>query len=465
MLIVAAALAIVVQDRTVLRASPESSSPELTRLYPGELLEVRGERADYLKVYDYRLERGGYVRSEAAHPVSLTPADAPQLLAVLRFLRDTPGSEALGISYGAAYLKAAPSATFGTEPLDAIATMAERLADQASGAGPQIANATARLRIVEQFGIHTHNFEKNGRLQVCYDGELYRRVLASPKASAAERARAALGLTRPDCVDPDLSPLLQAAVDTDRAAVLAGIADDGLDALTRTRLQLRRASVWSAVAYGQARTGKSGAPAAWHALDSLRAARVGDIGSDRHGEYMDTLLRVAAIQWAAAPVTSQTGPLALTTAQGDAGQTCVAFATGDRPDVQLARRCTYGLVWVASARAIAHGQAMVLAVQPLPSWRELWVLHRSAGTWTIDVLYPGVESPELGYVDFAGFNAANARLLIVRESKEHGVFRRRFEVLQLDGLAPIRQASSPELLLDFRAAQDSQWRQDTLALH
>jgi hypothetical protein len=405
------------------------------------------------------------VRTGAAHPVSLTPADAPQLLAVVRFLRDTPGSEALGISYGAAYLKAAPAGALDSEPLDAIARMAERLADQASGAGAQVAGATARLETVEQFGIHTHSFEKNGRPQVCYDGELFRRVLASPGASPEERARAALGLTRPDCADPGLSVLIQAQVDSANAALLEDIADEGLTAMTRSRLQLRRASVWSAVAYEQARAGRSAASAAGHALDALAAARMADIGNDRHGEYMESLLRTAAIQWAATPVTTQSGPLALITSPGTGGQTCVALVRRDRPDVQLVQRCTYGLVWSSSARTIAHDQAMVLAVQPLPGWRELWVLHKRGGAWAVDVLFPGVENPELGYVDFAGFNPATARLLVVREAEEHGVFRRRFEVLLLEGLVPIRQASTPELLLDFRAAQDARWRRDTLSLH
>ena len=120
-LALAATLAIVVQDHTPLRAAPSSSATELTALWQGDVLEVRGERAGYLKVYNYRRERGGYLRSEAVRPVGLTEADAPELLAVLRFLRESPGSEALGISYGAAYLKAVPARALTAEPFDAIA--------------------------------------------------------------------------------------------------------------------------------------------------------------------------------------------------------------------------------------------------------------------------------------------------------------------------------------------------------
>ncbi len=107
-LALAATLAIVVQDHAALRAAPRSSAAELTRLWQGDVLEIRGEHAGYLKVYDYRRERGGYLRGDAARPVELSETAAPELLAVLRFLRESPGSEALGISYGAAYLKAVP---------------------------------------------------------------------------------------------------------------------------------------------------------------------------------------------------------------------------------------------------------------------------------------------------------------------------------------------------------------------
>jgi hypothetical protein len=122
-------------------------------------------------------------------------------------------------------------------------------------------------------------------------------------------------------------------------------------------------------------------------------------------------------------------------------------------------------VWTASAQVISQGPALVLAVQPLESWRELWVFHETAGTWTIDVLSPGgVEYPEEGYVEFAGFVPATRRLLVVREAKDRTRFRRRFEELRLDDLAPVRQASTPELLRDFGRWQDVEWRRNTLAL-
>jgi hypothetical protein len=104
-------------------------------------------------------------------------------------------------------------------------------------------------------------------------------------------------------------------------------------------------------------------------------------------------------------------------------------------------------------------------VQPLESWRELWVFHEKAGSWTIDVLSPGLESPEEGYVDYAGYVPGTRRLLIAREVKERGRFRRSFEELRLDDLAPVRQAGSPDLLRDLGRWQDMTWRRETLALH
>jgi hypothetical protein len=459
-----AILAIVVQDHAALRAAPRTSAPELATLWQGELLEIRDQTAGYLRVYDYHRERGGYLRSEAVHTLALTPAEAPELLAVLRFLRDTPGSEALGISYGAAYLRAAPANAVDAESFDAIARMAERLAEQASS-GSHVAQASAHLDVVKQFGIHTRSFEHNGEIRVCYDGELYRRVLTLPWASAELRAHAVLGLTRADCIDPDLGPLLRATLDDEHAQLLDGIADETLTAMTRTRMNLRRATVWAAIAYQQARIGKPPAMAARRALAALLAARADDLGDDGRAEYLDAVVRVGAVRWAAMASAPLAGPLLLTATPGNAGQTCIALSTRDSKDIELVRRCTYGIVWTTSAQSIAQGRALVLAVQPLTSWRELWVFHTHAGAWTVDVLSPGAEDPEEGYVDFAGFAPATQRLLIAREVKEHGSFHRRFEEFRLDDLTLVRRASAPDLLLDFGRWQDAQWRRDTLALH
>jgi hypothetical protein len=414
----AATLAIVVQDHTPIRAAPSSGGAQLTALSQGDVLEIRGERAGYLKVYNYRRERGGYLREDKVRPIGLNEAEAPQLLAVLRFLRDTPGSEALGISYGAAYLKAIPPRALTAEPFDAIARMAERLADAASGNGTRLAEVAAHLEVVQQFGIHMRSVERGGRMQVCYDGELFRRVLAQAGASSEERAHAALGLTRPDCIDPDLGTATRATLDDERRELLDAINERDLSAISRSRLHARRAGVLAAIAYAQARRGDSPRMAAQRAHAELLAVNANDLGDDRRVEYEDAVLRVGAVRWAfSVPAT------------------------------------------------ILKGAALVLAVQPLESWRELWLFHAKAGVWTIDVLSPGADDPEEGYVEFAGVAPGSRRLLIAREVKDRGRFRRRFEELRLDDLALVRQASSPELLRDFGWWQDVAWRRDTLALH
>jgi hypothetical protein len=461
-----ATLAIVVQDHAALRAAPRSSAIELSQLWQGDVLEVRGEQAGYLKVYDYRRERGGYLRGDAARPLELSEAAAPELLAVLRFLRESPGSEAVGISYGAAYLKAIPSRAMTAEPLDAIGQMAERLADQASGNTDHLAEFAPHLEVVAQFGVHMRSFERDGRMRICYDGEMFHHVLSFPGAQAEARARAVLGLTRSDCIDPDLSPIAHASLDNERRELLEQIEDDGLSEMTRSRLHARRAGVWASLAYEQDRSGEPAGAAAERALRELLAVHPDDLGDDRRAEYVDAVLRVGAIRWVGAPPAAQPGPLVLSAASGAPGQTCVSLAEAHRPGAEaLIRRCTYGVVRAASIQAIPRAPALVLSVQPLESWRELWVFHEKAGAWAIDVISPGLDSPEEGYVDFAGYVPATRRLLIAREVKDRGRFRRSFEELRLDDLALVRQASNPELLRDFGRWQDLVWRRDTLARH
>jgi hypothetical protein len=434
-----AMLAIVVQDHASLRAAPRSSAAELTRLWQGDVLEVRGEHAGYLKVYDYRRERGGYLRGDSARAVELSEAAAPELLAVLRFLRGSRGSEALGISYGAAYLKAAAAQAITAEPFDAMAQMAERLADQASGSADHLTEFAPHLEVVEQLGVRMREFERNGRMQVCYDGELYRRVLSFPSARPEERAQAVLGLTRPDCIDPDLAPVPRASVDTERSQLLEQVKDGDLNAMTRSRLHARRAAVWASLAYEQDRRREPAGAAAERALAELLVVDPAELGDDRRPEYIDAVLRVSAIRWAGELPVPQPGRLTLSAAPGDPGQTCVALEDANRPQAPaIIRRCTYGIVRMASIQRIPQGPALVLAVQPLESWRELWVFHERAGSWTVDVLSPGLDNPEEGYVEFAGYAPATRRLLVAREVKDHGRYRRSFEELRLDDLALVR---------------------------
>ena len=90
----AAVYALVVQDETPLRPTPGASAKPSTVLWQGEMVEVRGERLDYLQVWDYARERGGFVRAATLKRLALDEDEAPELLAVLRLMRDMPGAEA-----------------------------------------------------------------------------------------------------------------------------------------------------------------------------------------------------------------------------------------------------------------------------------------------------------------------------------------------------------------------------------
>src|SRR5215467_4905894 len=102
--------AIVMQDRAVLRSTPRESGQQQAVLWQGETVEVRGERLDYLQIYDHRRERAGFVRASQVRRVELAPEAAP--------------ADVLG----------GPD---GIDVLDALATMADRLARQASSASPR----------------------------------------------------------------------------------------------------------------------------------------------------------------------------------------------------------------------------------------------------------------------------------------------------------------------------------------
>ena len=261
----AAGLAIVIEDRTSLRAAPRGSAQQQAVLWQGEVLEVRGERLDYLQVYDHKRERGGFVHASLVRRTGLTAAEAPELLSVIRFIRESPGAEALGIGLTAAYLQAAPAEALdgaaGIEAFDALGGFADRLARRASSGSLQDKAAAALLsappRGRPRYGIGFASYEYEGRMRICYNGEAFRRVLALP-ASPEQRVRAALALTRPECVNPDLGPLEHARLDQWRADVLDRADTAGLPGYLKNRLLMRRAAVWSSIAYQHARLAPGG---------------------------------------------------------------------------------------------------------------------------------------------------------------------------------------------------------------
>ncbi len=461
----ATALAIVTQDNAALRAAPSGGAAQHAQLAAGDLLEVRGERLDFLQVYDHRRERAGYVRATQVRAVAATEAEAPQLLAVVRFLRDTPGAEALGIAYVAAYLKAAPAAAIHAEPFDALGVMAERLARRASVPGAPKA-ATAAMETAAQYGVKfTSLAARDGAMTLCYDGDAFKHVLAQAGASAEQQARAALALTRADCIDPALPARERVALNAWRAQTLDRVDVAQVGASSRQRVRARRAAVWASVAFDRSRTAEAPQAAAQRALDELAAVDRRELADDDRAAYDDAAVRAGATRWAAQTGAAPAAKLSVTAHPGgEPGQTCVALHDAKQA-AALAHRCTYGTVWTASVRIAADAKTAVLAVQPLDAWTELWVfrLHRN-GRWTIDALPPAAAGDTgIGTIEFAGFVPGQAKLLVARESRIGGQSQRRFEVLKLDGAyAAERWASTPEKVAAFGRWSDPAWKQGSV---
>jgi hypothetical protein len=478
----ALAYAIVAQDQISLRAAPRDGAQAQAVLWQGDMLEVRADKLDYWQVYDHRRERAGYVKASQLRRISLKAEDSADTLAVVRFLRDTPGAESLGLSYAAAWLKAASpaqTAAIGGEAFDAIGTMAERLARRASSrlVKPHDAVVAAHLEVVAQYGVVVKGYERDGRMHLCYDGEAYRRVLAFPSASQAQKARAALGLTRHDCIDPAMPALARFNLDQWRGEVLERVEVESLPGYLKNRIKVRRAGVWSALAYAyrrQASGEKASSEAGQRALTELAGVNKTELTDEDIATWADAAVRVGASRWAAeagtlgAPgvaVGSAKPGLSIVTRSGQPGETCVALVDAKHDQQNpLIQRCTWGVVWPASSRANAAGSALTLAVQPLAGWRELWVFQNSAQGWRVDVLPPASSDPEVGYAEFAGWVPGANKMLVTREAKVEGRIKTRFELINIETLQVENGADKPDSLSVFYRWQDAVWKRQTVAL-
>lgn len=455
-------LAIVSNDQVALRSAPSKTATVQTLLGQGDALEVRGRQLDYLQVWDHRRERGGYVHVSQARSLDLDAQAAPDLLAVVRFLRDSSGDEALGIAYVGAYLKAAPAEAITAESFDALGRMAERLADRASASAPD--SGDARLDTAASYGVVFDSIERDGRARLCYDGEAFRRVLAM-SASAEQQAHAALALTRHECVDPALRPFELHALNQWRAEVLDRVDAEALPELLRNRIHLRRAGVLAGLAYEHHRQGGAARDAAVRALDELARVVQTGLTDDDRAAYTDAAMRVGASRWAAQPDTVADAALGIATATGESGQTCISLIDRKRPQRgTLVTRCTYGTVWTASAAVNRSATALTLAVQPLSNWRELWLFQLRGNAWTVRVLPPAASEPTLGYVEFAGWVSGKDQMLVAREAQADGRWQRSFEVMNLDSLETHLRASDPTRLSAFSRWQSPDWKAHTVSL-
>jgi hypothetical protein len=99
---------------------------------------------------------------------------------VVEFLRDTWGSESLGIAYAGLYMKVAPAGAPGgidAPLLVSLGTMADRLARRASTEAADGA-AAQQLEVAQSWGIGFTSVERPDGIRTCYDGAAFRQALA-----------------------------------------------------------------------------------------------------------------------------------------------------------------------------------------------------------------------------------------------------------------------------------------------
>jgi hypothetical protein len=475
-------VAIVAEDPAVLRNAPRDDAPAQAALWRGDWLEVRGETAGFLKVYDHRHERPGYIRPSIVRLHRLDEATAPELASVVRFLRDAGGSESLGIGYAALFLRAAPAGADATEIFAAIGTMADRLARRASGRKTTLRDAAlaGHLEVAQSYGVRFESVDGEvgeGTARLCYDGEAWARVLATPSAAPGDKARAALFLAGTRCQPALLPPAQQRAFNHRRLQALGSVDPAAVAAWLGGRVRLARAEALAWRAFDEARH-EGGADAAAKdeaaAIKELALTDRGVLAPEDLTRYDETVMRVGAGRWASepAPRDSRKRAVAIATAPRAPGETCVRVvapgAAANDNAKPLAERCTYGVVWSSALRWAASSTVATLAVQPLPAWTELWVVRKTGDAWTIDTVAPATTEPqigqELGYVESAGFSPDGARLLVVREARVAGHPTRKFQVLDASTLAVQIQASDVTRLSAFKRWQAAWWKVGTLAL-
>jgi hypothetical protein len=461
-------VAIVAEDQTPLRAAPRADASVQAQLWEGDWLEVRGESAEYLKVWDHRRERPGFVRRERARLYRLDAESSGELRSVVRFLRDSAGHESLGIAHAALFLRAAPAGAYADLQGD-LGLMADRLARRVSRGGN--AADAAHLDVVKSYGVGFVTLEGEGRARTCYDGDSLRRALGAVEVSGRVQVEAALALTRGDCADPNTVPSAIAQWQSWRLEVLDRIEKIDVAPHLRARVRLRRVEALAYLAWQTHRGGDEaeGRRLASSAIRQLALVDRNTLADEDRNAHDRAVLQAAAVRWAASQTnpapTSSKGGLRMVVKPGQPGESCLQlFGKAEAP---LLERCTYGRIWPSSFMTSARGDRATIAVQPLPGWSELWVLRQAREGWSSDILTPAVAQPELGYVESAGFSPDGERLLVVREARvDSGRFERRFQVLRFSAsdLKVELQASTPSVIKAFRRWAAPSWRGETLAL-
>ena len=452
MIALALVAAVLVGDKVALRAQPERESSQQATLWKGDWVEVRGEKRGWLQVYDHRHDRPGWIAKGTVRVVDVDDKHAPALRAIVDFVRDTPGSESLGIAYAALYMKAATQVDAALWA--SIGVMAQRLAQRVS-TGASDATASEQLAVAQSWGLKFDSVDD----RVCYDGDAFAQVLAG-SAAPADAAVAVLGLTDPACTSALLGTPERQIQDATRAALIERVDPTTVPGPLGNELRMRRAEVQARLAWSTARHGDVAvaATAAEAAVGAFARVDKAELADEDRAVYDATALVVAASRPASDVfVADQAEKVALDIAAGEPGETCVALGN--------AKQCTHGQVWAGSFRIAPDHAAAAVAVEPLPGWLELWMFRKGDdGNWMIDVLPPTTDGVDLGYVELAGWSPDGKRAVVVREGRAAGAVHRSFEVVVMGTLAVERQAGSLGGLGGAKAWAAKAWRARTVAL-
>lgn len=459
----ATVLALVLHDKAPLLAEARGAAPRVALLWPGQVLEARREARGFVEVWDHGRERGGWTRATDVRRYAVAPESLPELVAIVRFLRDTPGAEALGVGHAALALKVGELRQVGPELLGAIGTMADRLARRASAAKVDEA-VTAHVEVLASYGVGLRSVpRRDGRTRLCTDGAAWRRALDLGAVGEA-RLEAVLALTTPECLDTTVEHTRRIEARA-RVVLLDGVDPTGVPAHRVAAWQARRAEAWATVAFDRARDGQPAEAAAAAEVAHTALARVdrAALADEDKAAYADAAMAVGAVLGArAAPRPPSPQGLELRAHAGGApGESCLVLARGA---AVLAQRCTYGQPWLGTVTIAPEGRALAVAVSPLPGWRELWLFRPVDGQWGVDVVTPSVGAPELGYVEAAGWSADGGKLLVAREARVGRQHVARFAVLSLASLAVEVEGERPDAVSAFARGASPRWRAETVAL-
>ena len=475
--------AIIIQDQSPMLSAPKDDARQQAFLWSGELVEVRGAKKNYLQIYDYKRERPGYIAIDKVKTINFSEQEAPELLSALHYVSKQQGSESLTVGLAAAWLQSAPAklanSQQGAEVFNLLGLKAQQLADNASKNTKLSAYATSRqtayFDVLKDYGIKFNSYEQGEKVQVCYDGEAFRRVLALP-ATAEQKADAALALTRTECIDPSLSVTDKGIVNQWQADILDKVDDSKLPAWQANQIKLRRASIWANIAYRRARLNDapkegSASLATEHAITSLAGINKEELADYNLADYNNAIMQVNASRWALLPknqslLTEVDNKIYIKVIPKETGESCVTLLdakhTDDKP---LAQRCTFSQVWLSSASRNRENSALTIAVQPTPSWSELWIFYKKGNSWQINILPPASANPELGYAEFAGWVPGGKQILVAQEARAEGkYFPQRYSIVNIDSLSIERQHHNASELGAFKRWQDPVWKQQSVSI-